>query len=95
VDGVVDLPIHGEVDVAEEEGLTPGVRGFRVEVFSWPEQPVEGDDGEEDDMVVERPKFWVAGVKDGCEGSEDGEVCGVGAAGGVVALFEAADKISE
>ena len=32
VDGVVDLPIHGEVDVAEEEGLTPGVRGFRVEV---------------------------------------------------------------
>lgn len=95
MDGIVDLPIHGEVDVAEQKGLALGVRGFRVEVFSWPKGPVEGDDGEEDDMVVEGSKLWVVDIKDIGKCSEDGEVCRIGPTSGVVALVEATNKISK
>ena len=95
VDGIIHFSIHGEVDVPEPEGLATGLFGFWVEVFSWPEEPVEGDDAEEDDMVVEGSKFVVINVKDVVEGSEDGDVGRVGASCGSILLFESFDKIRE
>jgi hypothetical protein len=83
------------VDVPESEGLTTGFFGFGVEVFSWPEEPVEGNDAEEDDMLVEDSKFVVVDVKDVVEGPQDGDVGGVGATGGPIFLFESFDKIRE
>jgi len=69
--------------------------GFGVEVFGWPEEPVEGNDAEEDDVVVEGSKFVVVDVKDVVEGAEDGDVGRVGAACGSIFLFESFDKIRE
>jgi hypothetical protein len=55
-----------------------------VSVLRWAEEPVEGDDGEVDDMAVDLAVDGVVGVKDFEECADDGDVSRVGAFGRVV-----------
>jgi hypothetical protein len=55
-----------------------------VSVLRWAEEPVEGDDGEVDDMAVDLTVNGVVGVEDIEEFADDGDVGRVGALGGVV-----------
>jgi hypothetical protein len=45
-----------------------------VGVFRWAEEPVEGNDGEVDDMTVDLALDWVCGIKDGEEFADDGGI---------------------
>jgi hypothetical protein len=59
--------------VAQTEGLgAPGV--FRVGVFSRAKEPVEGEDGEVDDMGVDTSMDWVVGFEDSEQVADDGDV---------------------
>jgi hypothetical protein len=75
----------GDASIAKSEGL--GARGVgvpRVSVLRWSEEPVEGNDGEVDDMAVDLALDWVCGIKDGEEFADDGDVGRVQALGRVV-----------
>ena len=51
----VGAAIDGEGDVSEEEGLRPGIWIGGLQVLSWAEEPVEGDNDEVDGVAVEGP----------------------------------------
>jgi hypothetical protein len=75
----------GDASITEGEGL--GARGVgvpRVGVFRWAEEPVEGNDGEVDDMTVDLALDRVRGIEDSEEFADDGNVGGVRALGRVV-----------
>jgi hypothetical protein len=55
-----------------------------VSVLRWAEEPVEGNDGEVDDMMVDLTVDRVGSVESGEEFADDCDVGRVGALGGVV-----------
>ena len=57
--GLAHASIDGELDVLVFESLGASVRFARLEVFCWPHEPVEGDDGEVNDGAVEDSVFGV------------------------------------
>ena len=61
-------------------------------VFSWSEQPEEAADAEVADDLVEDTPDGVLEVEGGVEGTEDGDIGGVGAVGGFVFLRMADTK---
>jgi hypothetical protein len=66
-----------------------------MEVLGGAEEPVEGDDDEVDNVLVEAAFFRVVEVKGVQEGSQDGDVCRVGSSGGVILVPEALEESSE
>jgi hypothetical protein len=80
--------------VAQTEGLrAPGVRGDGV--FGRAKEPVEGEDGEVDDMGVDTSMDLVVGFEDSEQVSDDGDVGRVGSLGRVVLVLEALEESSE
>jgi hypothetical protein len=64
-----------------------GARGVGVpgvSVLRWAEEPVEGNDGEVDDMAVDLAVDGVVGVEDIEEFADDSDVSRVGSFGRVV-----------
>jgi hypothetical protein len=94
-DGIVHSPIHGELDVLQLEGLAASFGCFWVEVFSRPEEPVEGHNTEEDDVHVEGAILGVLDVEGIKKSPEDGEICRVDSSCWVIFFVEGPDKISE
>ena len=86
--GRVSLATDGELDVAKLVGHCVAIVGVRVaeEVFAWPEEPMEGDDGKVDEVGPAHAKLGVVLVEDFEEGPEDGDVDGVCARGRAVSL---------
>ena len=75
----------GDAGSTEGEGL--GARGVGVPgmgVLRRAEEPVEGNDGEVDDMAVDLAVDGVIHVEGRCELTDDSDVGGVGALGRVV-----------
>ena len=60
----VGAAMDGEGDVAEEEGLGPGIRIGGFQVLGGPEEPVEGDNDEVDGVSVEGSIGRVVEVED-------------------------------
>ena len=93
-DAEEDRPIHRVVDVTKAEGLGTGFAGT-IEVFGRAEEPEESNNQEIKDMDVGGSVDWVMGVKDFGGGTEDGEVCWIGARGRGVLVPEGAEEINE
>ena len=74
--GGVSFPTDGEIGVAEFVGHGVAIVwvSVPVQVFAWPEEPVEGDDGEVDEMGPAHAKLGVGSVEDSEESVEDGNV---------------------
>jgi hypothetical protein len=70
----MDGAIYGEMDVSQLESLGAGVGTGGLRVFGRPEEPVEGDDNEVEEMSVEGPVDGISGVEDVEGGADDGEV---------------------
>lgn len=66
-----------------------------VGVFRWAEKPVEGDDGEVNDMLVGKAVGGVSLVEDFIQLADDWDVGRIGALGGVVLVPEGLEKRSE
>ena len=77
---------YGDCSIAKAEGL--GAFSIpREGVFRGAKEPVEGDDGEVDDMGIDRSVFGVRGVQGFAKTADDGNVGRVGAFGRVVLFF--------
>jgi hypothetical protein len=66
---------NGDASITKGEGL--GARGVGVPtvgVLRWVEEPVEGNDGEVDNMTVGLALDGVFGIEDGEEFADDGDV---------------------
>jgi hypothetical protein len=86
----------GDASITEGEGL--GARGVgvpRVGVFRWAEEPVEGNDGEVDDMLVDLALDRIGSVKDREELVDDCDVSRVGAFGRVVFVCHSLEESLE
>ena len=79
--------VDSESDVAEAEGLGAAFASV-VEVLGRPKQPVEGHDDEVEDMAVDFAVDRMLEVEYLANLSDDGQVRGVGASGGVVFVSE-------
>ena len=77
-----------EIDMLEFEGLSLGIFVGRVAVLSWAEEPVERDDDEVDNVGIEAAVRMVVGVDGVGKGAQDSDVDWVGAARGLVVVFE-------
>ena len=93
--GGVNFAGHGEVDVAEREGLRPGFGGGGRKVLGGAQEPPEGDDDEVDGVGVEEPKFIVIDVEGSWEASEVSDVGQVGPAGRCVFVCHGFEERSE
>jgi hypothetical protein len=91
-DGTVHCSIYGELDVLQLKGLAASFGGLGIEAFSWPQEPVEGHNAEEDDVHVEGTKPGVLDIKGIEQGSEDGEIGRVDSSCWVVFLVKGSDK---
>ena len=78
----------------EEEGLRTTFGG-RVQVLSWPEEPIEGDNDEVDDVGVGNTIFGVFGVEGVDDGTNDGDVGWVGTGFWVVFIAQGFEESSE
>ncbi len=92
-----DDSVDGQGDVTQAEGLGASVFGVggALEVFGWPEEPVEGDDNEVHDVGVERAVLCVLEVESLLKATQDGKVGWVGAAGRFVLVSQALEERSE
>ena len=88
------LSVNGEVDVPVEERLSSCRWVAGLSVFCGAQEPVEGDNDEVDDVLVERSKFGVFCVEQVVEFSDDRDVCWVGSCLWVVVVSERLDKRS-
>ena len=85
--GGVDMAVNREVDVPELKGLGSSFRCGRLSVFGRPQEPVESNDDEVNDMSVEGSLDRMVLVKDFGQLSDDGGVDWVGPCGGGVVVF--------
>jgi hypothetical protein len=91
---VVVAALDSKRGVTQTEGLrAPGVGGDGV--LGRAKEPVEGDDGELDDVGIGLSVDRVVGLEDAEEVSEDGDIARVGASGRVVLVLEAFEESSE
>ena len=74
--GGVSFPTDGEIDVAEFvwHGVAMVWVSVPVQAFAWPEEPVEGNDGEVDEMCPAHAILGVGSVEGFEESGEDGNV---------------------
>ena len=95
VRGGVKFVADVEGDVAEAESLRAAFLVGGVGVLCWPQEPVESNDAEVDDMLVGVSCIRVLGVELGDHATDDGDIGGVGALGGVIRALEAAEERSQ
>ena len=91
----MDGAIYGEMDVSQLEGLGAGVGTGGLCVFGRPEEPVEGDDNEVEEMSVEGPVDGISGVEDVEGGADDGEVDRVSSVRRVIVAFHGVEESLE
>ena len=82
------------MDVSKLEGLCPCFGCGGVGVLCRLEEPEEGDHDEVNNVLIGGTIFWVPGVEDVPELSEDGSVDGVGAAWWIVVVGESFEERS-
>ena len=91
----MDGAIDGKMDVSQLEGLGAGVGTGGLCVFGRPEEPVEGDDNEVEEMSVEGPVDGISGVEDVEGGADDGEVDRVSSVRRVIVAFHGVEESLE
>ena len=95
VEGIVDGPVEGEMDVLELEGLGASFRRGRVQVLGGSEEPPDSDEDEIDEVGVEDAILFVLGVEGFGQSSQDGDVGRVGPAARVVFVFHGLEESRE